>query len=309
MIQLIAPNSATGSGDYDIDFVVRDSIFIANWDVFYFWGTNNPNTYKPGGVVVRNCTFVGGLGACGFHGNWSTSIISTVKNCLFYGRSGVACDNAGEVTEDYNIYVNSSGPPRGANVTQGGNSVVGSRSIPFSMGQERIWGGQPRPFGEPQIGSKVLGFGNDGTQQATDLRGAGHIRPAGGASALPGAGALERVGTFGKEVTTVRTGTSALSATGPAVQEFLVPVDVTSNTISVYVRWDSTYAGTKPQLQIDAAPGVSAQTVTATGSVNNWEQLTLSAFSPTVVTMVRIRVISNDTNGGGKCFVDDFAVA
>lgn len=216
---------------------------------------------------------------------------------------------SGQITEDYNLIV--AVTPRTL-VTAGTHSISdGSYAPLFHFGQERIWGMVPRPFGEPMAGSPLLGFGNDGSQSATDIRGPGHIRPGGGASALPAVGAYERANTFAKEIGTVRNGANSISIVGPGTQDFLVPVSATATSISVFVQWDATYAGTKPQLIIDANGelGVSTETKTAVGASGAWEQLTLSSFTPSKSGIVTIRVVSNDTNGAGHMYVDDFAVA
>jgi hypothetical protein len=53
--------------------------------------------------------------------------------------------------------------------------------------------------------------------------------------------------------------------------------------------------------------GMADATDTATGSSGAWEQLSLN-FTPTSAGIVTIRLLSSDTNGGGKMFADDFEV-
>lgn len=303
----ITLNSGSGA-DYDADVQIQNCLFLGPSTAVNIAGGASAN--KGGGVDLRNCTkFGGGALMITTAAQLSTSIPCTVTNSVSYAANpAVSAGTSGQITEDYNIFY---GTTVRTNVTAGAHSISdGSYAPLFHFGQERVWGGLLRQLGEPMPGSPWLGFGNDGTQTSTDHRGTGHIRPAGGASASPGVGALERSNTWAKNTGTVRTGSNSISITGPGYQEFLVPVDATSTTISVYVRWDATYAGTKPQLMIDANGeiGVSAETKTATGSSGSWEQLTLSAFTPTAKGIVMLRVISNDTNGGGQVFVDDFAV-
>jgi hypothetical protein len=175
------------------------------------------------------------------------------------------------------------------------------------MGQELPWGGQLRPFGMPTAGSPLLGFG---TTPATNFDLLGNPRPGGGASALVSIGAYERSNTFAREVTTVKTGANAISALGPAIQDFQLPVDATSTTVTVYTYWDGTYAGTKPSMSVRMGGecGVADATDTATGAAENWEQLSLN-FTPTAAGVVTIRLTSSDTNGAGKTIFDDFDVA
>jgi hypothetical protein len=100
-----------------------------------------------------------------------------------------------------------------------------------------------------------------------------------------------------------------MSITGPGTQDFQLPVDATSTTASVYVRWDATYAGTKPLMKVlnGGECGVTDATATATGASGSWEQLSLN-FTPARAGIVTIRLQSSDTNGAGVMYVDDFAV-
>lgn len=123
-------------------------------------------------------------------------------------------------------------------------------------------------------------------------------------------GCYERGNTWGKETGTVRTGSNAISQLGPGVQDFDIPVSAASTTVSVYVRWDSNYAGTKPQLKVlnGTECGVSDATDTATGSANTWEELSLN-FTPTSAGVVTVRIQSNCTTPTGWAFADDFAIS
>jgi hypothetical protein len=164
-------------------------------------------------------------------------------------------------------------------------------------------------FMEPKPGSWMLTFGNDGTYTtAEDLLGL--PRPGGGASATKGIGYLGRGNTFAKETGTVRTGSNAISITGPGTQDFQLPVDATSTTCTVYVRWDATYAGTKPRMLVlnGGECGVTDATVTATGAADTWEAISLN-FTAARVGIVTIRLQSSDTNGAGVMFADDFSAA
>lgn len=134
-------------------------------------------------------------------------------------------------------------------------------------------------------------------------------RPSGTASANKTAGAFERGNTWSQETSTVRTGSNALSVTGPGYQDFDLAVAASQTTVTVYVRYDSTYAGTLPQMKVllGTEVGVADATATAVGSANTWEQLTLT-FTPNRAGRVTIRLVSSDTNGSGRAFADDFAV-
>lgn len=303
---------ATGTGaDYDANILFRNTLFLGGASVTIAITASGTAANRGGGVRLKNCTDISTGQTMTTAATYiSTTIPCDVVNCLLIKTSAQAVLSAGtsgQITENYNLIY--SGTAR-TNVTAGANSISdGSYAPLFHFGQERIWGMFPRPYGAPMSGSPILGFGGDGTQTAYDLF--NRPRPAGGASALPAAGALERGNTFGKETTTVQSGTNAISIVGPGYQDFYVPVDATATVLSIYLRYDSTYAGTRPQIQLlaNGEIGVVAQTVTATtAALNAWEQNSLASFTPTAKGIVVFRVISNDTNGAGKAFADTFAI-
>jgi len=316
----IAPTFAIGNSAsdtaWDSNITIRNSVCVGGGTFVQCGGGAGSGPY-PGGVLIQNCFWSGTASLVLFGANVGHSgSISYVYNCVGIGSTTAVLSKttetgsfAGGLAENYCLLAGST--PR-TNVAAGANSISdGSYAALFHYGQERIWGALVRQFGEPTASSPLLGFGNDGTQTATDMRGTGHIRPAGGASALPATGALERSNTFIADTAPIGAGGSAIKVTGPGYAEFLVPVPARAITISCKVKWDATYAGTKPQLQIDAngRNGVAAETITATVAATNIETLTLSAFTPTNGTnMVTIRVLSNDTNGAGVLQVDDFSV-
>ena len=144
------------------------------------------------------------------------------------------------------------------NVTAGASSISdGSYAPLFHFGQERIW--LPplfRAFGEPMAGSPLLGFGNDGGQTPYDLRGPLWQRPAGGSSALPAVGAMERSDTFIADPTPIGPDTSPVKLTGPGYNDFLLPIGITevgqTRNFSVEVQWDANYA-TSPTAPLPTA--------------------------------------------------------
>jgi len=303
---------ATGVGaDYDANIHIRNCMFLGSDQATIGVNSSGSSAQEGGGVYIYNCTILGnpsfGDGAIGTFttrvGGATFAFPVQVRNCVLVG--GVAASESGNIVENYN-HISANTPL--TNVTQGANTIItAARAFLLSMGEEYA-GGRVRPYGEPRAGSPYLGFGNDGTYTTSeDLR--GNPRPAGGASATKGIGAYERGNTFAKETGTVRTGSNAISITGPGYQDFQLPVAASSTTVTVYVRWDATYAGTNPKMQVlnGTEAGVADATATATGSSGAWEQLSLN-FTPTSAGIVTIRLLSSDTNGGGKMFSDDFAV-
>jgi hypothetical protein len=261
-------------------------------------------------VVVRNITHFGaGTMMSTADANLSTSIPCKIYNSLSWTYASAAALSAttlGQIVEDWN-YLASNVAVR-TNVTAGANSKDTTYAPLWHWGQEAIWGGMLRPFGEPMAGSPFLAFGSDGLAAAVD--GLNRPRPAGGASSLPAVGSLERGNTWGRETTTVRTGANALSITGPGYHDFDIPVDAVPTTVSVYLRCDGTYTGTKPRIQVlnGSECGVSDATSSPVSAANVWEQVSLS-FTPTRQGIVTVRLLSTDTSGSGKAFADDLAVS
>ena len=109
-----------------------------------------------------------------------------------------------------------------------------------------------------------------------------------------------------REATVVYSGTFAGKITGPGYQDFQVPVDATSTTISIRARYDTNHATTnKPQIQVlnGGECGVADATATMTSGVDTWEQLQLT-FTPTAAGIVTIRCISRSAAGNGIAIFD-----
>jgi len=310
---VLALTLARGTGsDYDADVIVRNVVFysVVNSN-FVVLNSGGAGANEGGGGYIYNSLLFGPRDGDVIKANdanvtgatWTFPML--VYNCIIHG--GLSAAESGQLVEDYNHILATT---THTNVTQGANTKTNlTYAQLLSIGEHSVVGSTPRLFGEPRVGSPYLGFGNDGTYtSAEDAR--GYPRPAGGVSATKGIGAYERSNTFAKETGTVRTGSNAISITGPGYQDFQLPVAASSTTVTVYVRWDATYAGTKPKMQVlnGTEAGVADATATATGSSGAWEQLAL-AFTPTSAGIVTIRLLSSDTNGGGKCFADDFAVS
>ena len=297
----------SSSADYDLNVTIRNCLFLGiGLSVAVF--ASGAGAYFPGGVDVQSCTMVGGDGAMKVGANMSTSIPCTIYGSAIYvaDATGLSAISEGALLEDYNVI--QADTPR-YNVVAGAHSEEGDRTSPWGIhsGQEAIYGGSALLPGTPISDSPLFAVGDPGAP-SVDM--AGVPRPSGGESSGATAGACERPNTFTREVTTVKTGSNAISALGPAIQDFQLPVDATSTTVTVYTYWDATYAGTKPSMSVRMGGecGVADATDTATGAAENWEQLSLN-FTPTAAGIVTIRLTSSDTNGGGKAIFDDFDVA
>lgn len=301
-IRLYSRRSSSGA-DYDAAFTVRNCIVRGDSGIQLENGFDGGADFRSGGHLIHNNLIIcrDGVSTGSFI---ATSIPVKVYNNIISGLgTGLNATTSGQITEDYNAIFATFAR---TNVTAGTHSTSDFSRSPMINWGITLFGDNPRPFGEPMKGSPLLTFGNDGTVTTSeDLL--GNPRPSGGESATKGVGPFVRANTFAKETGTVRTGSNAISITGPGFQDFDLPVTPTSTTVTCYVRWDATYAGTKPMMKVrnGGEAGVADASTTATGSSGAWEQLSLN-FTPTRNGIVTIRLQSNDTNGGGKMFADDF---
>lgn len=129
---------------------------------------------------------------------------------------------------------------------------------------------------------------------------------------LGSVGPFERWDTAERETGTTDSGGVGGVIVGPGHQQFDVPVDATSTTITIKLRYDSNHGGTtKPTFQVlaNGEIGVSASTATMTAAANTWETLTLGPFTPTATGYVSVRVTSVPDSIIGKCFLDTAAVS
>ena len=272
-------------------------------------------TFSGGGIRIINC-----FSPLGQLTNTTASHISTifpvsVSNSIIYaGQSnGILAGTLGQVVESYNLIVAST--PR-SNVAIGTGSISdGSYAPLFHFGQERIWGGLQRAFGEPMAGAPLLSFGNDGGQTLYDLM--NRPRPEGGGSGhpYPAVGALERDGTAAQATSpSPPSGTHVWQFVGPASQPFLLPVSATPTTVSISVQRDSAYSaypgGTLPALQIlaNGTLGVAAQTIVDTGGTGSWNTLRSAAFTPSGTGWVTVRLVSYDGTGLSSVSFADFLI-
>lgn len=306
-LSITLPTSA--SADYDSNFQVTNCLFIGESTNSVSVVSSGANAFKGGGVDVFNCTFLGKNAALVTGANLSTSMPCTIYNSVMHTNATAINANAsGQITEDYNVIF--AATPR-ANVSAGAASISGNPptyAFLLEYGQAILRGAQPRPYLMPMASSPLLGFGNQAGGPTVDFL--NRPRPAGGASTSNAIGYLERHDTAVKETTTVRTGTNAISITGPGDHDFSLAVDATATTVSVYGQYDTNHAATnKPQMSIvnGTECGVADATATMTVGTDTWEQMSLS-FTPTAKGIITIRLISRASAGTGKAFFDDFAV-
>lgn len=298
------PTGASPGTDYDVNVLFQNCLAIGRNNLVSV-NTTGTSAGEGGGIDIRNCTFIGSQIMTTTTTRSSLNNPCTVANCFCYsGATALNAAESGAITENYNLLI-SGATPR-TNVTAGASSLSDGSIAPLIyFGQELFFGASLRPLGTPYGTGPVRGWGDDGNAPSVDLL--NRIRPTIGTSKA--AGALEYHDNAVKETSTVRTGSNAIKFAGPGDHDFIVPVDATSTTITVYGRFDSSYAGTKPQMKVlnGTECGVADASVTMTGSANTWEQLSLT-FTPTAKGFVTIRLISNSTDASGNAFFDDFAI-
>jgi hypothetical protein len=124
-------------------------------------------------------------------------------------------------------------------------------------------------------------------------------------------GAFELHDDARKETTITDAGGVGIVINGPGSHDILIPVDAVSTTITVRARYGVNHGSTnKPQALIlaNGEIGVSAQTVTMTVAADTWETLTFSAFTPTALGVVIVRLVSRSDTPYGRAFFDTVTV-
>lgn len=141
----------------------------------------------------------------------------------------------------------------------------------------------------------------------------GRQRPAAGGQAhLEAVGYAEFHDTAAQDSVLFDVGPNSAKFTGCGDQDFLVPVDAATQTISIRCFVGQSYAGgVMPSVTLlsNAEIGVAAQVVSALdGLGGSWQTLTLAAITPTAAGFVKLRLSSFDV-GAGQVNFDTFAVA
>lgn len=300
----------TGQGaDYDANVQFNNCTFPATTASSQFVSVTNSGTLagKGGGVRFANCFYIGrGPFVSTTAAQVSVLIPCTVYNSIVCSITGAfTAGTQGQIVEDYNIIYC---PTPRVLVSTGIHSVAQTYAPLFHFGQERIWGGMPRPYGEPMVGSPWLDFGAlDTSTGPLDLRRG--PRP----STAPSwdVGPFQRGNNFTKETATVHTGTNAISLIGDGFEDFDLAVDAGVLTVTVYVRYDSSYVGPLPRMQIVNGGQVGVGDVEAATTVlalNAWQPISIT-INPTASGIVTVRLIAADVSSAGKTIFDSFAVA
>lgn len=174
-VNVSLPTSTTA--DYDVNVLVRNCLFLS-FNSAVTVTASGSNSFKGGGVDVRSCTIFADTSAFIV----SSANVSTTHPCtiydsyLFTAGTAVSANTSGQIVEDYNLFAGN-GTMR-SNVTAGAHSNTILRTANMiHIGQERIWGGQPRPFGSPVRDSLAHGWGSQSGGPSVDML--NRPRPAG----------------------------------------------------------------------------------------------------------------------------------
>lgn len=167
------------TADFNVNFVMKNCLIIGGSAAAIVLVTTGANVFNPGGVDVRNCTFIGSGAFLTTGANMSTTIPCNVYNCFILSGNNVvlSANSSGQIIEDYNTII--CGSSSRTNVTAGAHSKSdGSISPNFFIGHEYFSiGANLMPFGMPKPGSALLGFGNQASSPTVDILGA--ARPSG----------------------------------------------------------------------------------------------------------------------------------
>lgn len=119
-------------------------------------------------------------------------------------------------------------------------------------------------------------------------------------------GCFARDNTATKSTGIYHTSPTAIRLSGPAMQDFYIPVDATSTTVAVQSYYDLLYSGTRPQIMIRNGEyiGVSEATGTNAAAANTWDNISLN-FTPSGKGVVTVRLQSNATGAGGSAYFDN----
>jgi len=247
------------------------------------------------GVVVQNCTIIGAN-----YGLLSSSTVAanTIRNCVIRGAwYGIYSNPSGHAETTYCL-VHAGDSNIGWTPGTGDVQYMPLFKLPMLTGTHN-----PVRYPMAQIGelsSRSYACRAAGTSEtATDLYGL--ARPV--TSSKSSWGAIQFYDSE-RETGTVRSGTASFRMSDAGRYQLIVPVQLQHIRIAVYVRRESDYLGTNPQMII-REPGVAPRVTTDTGSVNQWNLLEddFNAKSDYVI----VELVSNNTEPAGNfaVFFDD----
>jgi hypothetical protein len=305
------------SAHIDLKIRITNNVIITKDDIdAIFIDYSSSNNFSAGGILIANNTM--------YAGQYSVQVdipkndihpIRVYNNIMINSGRGISTLStiASTIIEDYNIFCGIPLTLSGSGITSGGNSVHGSIPLLGAWGDfpfRRLMGWSPfvplAPMRMPSgYVNPAINFSNASFVPTVDIY--NNPRPM-GRSNISDAGAVEARIRAQPETGVKRSGASSASFSGKGFADFWYPVKANSSFVTVWTRWDSNYTGTKPKIEIFNIPGVTDKIATATGSANNWEQLTIAPFTPTQSGWIRVRISSQDTSATGIAYFDDLLV-
>jgi hypothetical protein len=227
------------------------------------------NTVRVGGIIVKNCVFIGNQYGVRVQTALTAGQTVTVNNCIIYGgQYGVTATALGEIVENYNS-VNAGTARQNVGVGANSNTYPPIFNMPLLQDGFRF----PWTFGELSKWSALARI--TGTGEATDDL-FGLTRPV--TASKKSWGAIQATGAA-REITTVDAGTASVKLPD-AGEQFLMRCCVTAvpTTFSIKVYREADYAGTNPQMIIRQA-GQADNTTTDAGAAATWNLLS-ATFTP-----------------------------
>ena len=252
-----------------------------------------------GGTIIRNCTFLTSNPAIRSTVTLTAGQFTSVYGCIFSSCGvGMQSNSSADFIENYNT-LHACSSPRSL-VTAGANSVANPPFLASSIYEpgyiDRL------NLLELDSFSTVRAFTNP-QSATTDLYGL--TRPT--TSGKTSLGATQHTQSS-LETSQTYSGSGSLSLLDAGRVQFRVPVNNVSTTLSVQVKWETDYAGTKPQMIIKQ-PGQADITVTATGGAGSWELLTHTWTPSTATDFIVVDLVSSNTatSGSYKTYFDDLS--
>jgi len=250
-----------------------------------------------GGITVRNC-FLTGAGQVGARVNLALAAgqVMNVNNCIIRGNTtGLRATAVGELVENYNTLWDN-GTDR-TNVNVGANSVTYPPLFNppiLHAGASQASGYKfPWLFGELSQWSPIRAITGSG-EPATDLFGI--PRPA--TAAKNSWGPIQFVD---REL---ESGTVQAGSYGRVIHDAgqvlvrRIPVTDVEITVSLYMRYETNYAGNLPRL-IVKQPGQADQIDTMVALADNWEQLSVTFTPAAVPNFIEVWAESRNTAAAG----------
>lgn len=174
-LTITLPTSA--AADYDVNILIRNCLLTGVPAITI--GSSGAGAFKGGGVDIRSSTLLPGFSnaVATSTANVSTSIPCTIYDCYLSGGGSILNANtSGQILEDFNLFAGVGTQRSNVAVGTHSNTIVTMAPM-IHVGHERIWGGQPRPFGTPVHDGIAYGWGSQSGGPTVDML--NRPRPAG----------------------------------------------------------------------------------------------------------------------------------